>query len=220
MTGVAVAVSPKKVSTLLVVDRSSERSGAVSRAYRRIPFELAGDAARRHLRGPKSVSWRTVDDDEELARLLARTVAASDDPREIATVGVHGSRAVAAAMIEDVRRGNGYQCHPSWWSIVDLDGVPSGFVLPVVLTGCDREGLDEGTIYHIGVVPEQCGRDLGRLLLGRGTDALLHHGVWQISTDTAVENAPMIRLFEGQGWTRLPPVEMAGHPLPGLRDIP
>jgi ribosomal protein S18 acetylase RimI-like enzyme len=116
--------------------------------------------------------------------------------------------------------GQRYECQPQWWSIIDVDATPAGFVLPVIFTGCQRDGLDEGTIYHIGVVPEQRGHGLGDLLLGRGTDALLHHGVWQVSADTAVENVPMIRLFERQGWTRRPATEVGDHPFPGLPSVP
>jgi ribosomal protein S18 acetylase RimI-like enzyme len=85
-----------------------------------------------------------------------------------------------------------------------------------VTTSRARDGLDEGTIYHIGVLPERRGCGLGRLLLARGTDALLDHGVWMISADTAAENAAMIRLFEAQGWTRRPVIRVPAHPLPGL----
>ena len=83
-------------------------------------------------------------------------------------------------------------------------------MLPVVFTGCARDGLDEGTIYHIVVAPEHRGRGLGRLLLGRATDTLLAHGVWQISTDTAAENTPMIRAFTSAGHTRRAPVVIEG----------
>ncbi len=114
-------------------------------------------------------------------------------------------------MIEDALSGRVYQCEREWWSIVAVDDEVAGVVLPVVFTGCARDGLDEGTIYHIGVVAEQRGRGLGNLLLGRATDTLLAHGVWQISCDTAAENEVTIRLFERHGWTRRPEVEVARH---------
>jgi len=154
-----------------------------------------------------------------LIGLLTRSIEGSVDPREAAATLASGSRTVAAAMVQDARAGPGYQGQRNWWSIIDWDGVPSGLVLPVIFTGCARHGLDEGTIYHIGVVPERRGRGLGRLLLGRGTDVLLHHGVWRIMADTAAENAPMIHLFERQGWTRLPPVEVGSRPLPGIPTV-
>ena len=66
-------------------------------------------------------------------------------------------------------------------------------VLPVVFTGCARDGLDEGTITHIGVRPSARGRGYGRLLLRRATATLERHGVWRIYCDTAAGNAGMIR---------------------------
>jgi ribosomal protein S18 acetylase RimI-like enzyme len=165
---------------------------------------------------PGAVSWRRADDEDELVTLMARVLAASVDRRHEALVRDFGSRAVAVAMVEDALSGHTYQGDPTWWSVIDVDGVPSGFVLPVVFKGCDHDELDEGTIYHIGVVPEHRGHSLGHLLLGRATDFLLDRGVWQIAADTAAENAPMIHLFERQGWTRRPPTDSTGHPLPGL----
>ena len=133
------------------------------------------------------------------------------DPRDQAEVRRAGAPAVASRMIEDAQSGRVYRCERAWWWVVDVNGVAAGVVFPVVFTGRERGALDEGTLYHIGVVPEQRGRDLGHLLLGRATDTLLGHGVWQISCDTATENGPMIRLFERHKWTRRPAIEVAVH---------
>jgi GNAT superfamily N-acetyltransferase len=154
------------------------------------------------------VTWKQADDDEELVAVLARALETSLDPREEALVNEVGARAVAVLMIEDARSGVRYRALREWWNLVVLDGVTAGVVLPVVFTGCDREGLDEATLYHIAVVAEQRSRGLGKVLLGRATDTLLAHGVWRIYCDTAAENAPMIRLFEGQKWSRLSPIEV------------
>jgi ribosomal protein S18 acetylase RimI-like enzyme len=80
----------------------------------------------------------------------------------------------------------------------------AGFVLPVIYDGCSRDGLDEATIYHLGVAPAHRGSGIGRLLLRRATRTLVGHGVWRIYCDTAAVNEPMIRLFEQEGWARLP----------------
>ncbi len=177
---------------------------------RRVPFELAGDAAPRRLDAPEGVTFEAVDDEERLSDVLARALEASIDPRDIAAVRSVGAGALAAGMIEDARAGQLYRSEREWWSIVAFEGEPAGVVLPVVFRGCARGALDEGTIYHLAVLAGQRSRGLGRLLLGRATDTLLSHGVWRIFCDTAAENAPMIRLFEQQGWKRLQPVEVAG----------
>lgn len=195
--------------------RGTDHSRLSSSPFRRVRFELDGDAALRGLVPPDPVSWRRAEG-AELVGLLARALEASADPRDQMYVSAFGSLKAAAAMVEEASSGHLYESDESWWSVIEYESVPAGFVLPVVFTGCARGGRDEGTVYHIGVVPEQRGRGLGSLLLAHATDALLNHGVWQITADTAVENSAMIRLFEGQGWRRLSPVDAEEHPLPGL----
>jgi ribosomal protein S18 acetylase RimI-like enzyme len=185
----------------------------------RIPFVLAGNAPRRRRPDPPGISWRSADNDEELVGLVARALEVSVDRRDQAWVRAHGSEAVAVAMMKDARSGHGYEGDPQWWSIIERDGEAAGFVVPVVFTGAARDGRDEATIYHIGVVPEQRGQGLGALLLARGTDALLGHGVWRIIADTAAENRAMIGIFEEQEWVRGAPVPTEDHPLPGLTPL-
>jgi GNAT superfamily N-acetyltransferase len=77
----------------------------------------------------------------------------------------------------------------------------------VTFDGCERGGLDEATIYHMGVARAYRGRGLARLLLRKATQTLIDHGVWRIYCDTAAANAPMIHVFESEGWRRLPAAE-------------
>ena len=191
----------------------SPPAGVFPPTYLRVPFELAGTAAARALPDPPGVTWRGVDDCQ-LLDLLTRTLQVSIDPRDEAEVRRAGAPMAAARLIEDARSGGVYESESGWWWILEVDGAGAGFVLPVVFTGCARGAADEGTIYHLGVVPEQRGRGLGALLLGRATDTLLNHGVWQISCDTAAGNTPMIRLFEQQGWTRRPEIEVVARGRP------
>jgi ribosomal protein S18 acetylase RimI-like enzyme len=198
---------------MLTLDRQMTASGST---YLRIPFELLGNSAVTELSLPPETTIRVAEDDDELIGLMARAFEISLDPRDRQLVEHHGARAVAAAMVRDATDGTAYQCERVWWSLVDWAGAPAGFVLPVVFTGCARDDVDEGTIYHIGVLPEFRGRGLGRILLKNCSNTLLRHGVWQISSDTAAENRPMIRLFELQGWTRHAPITVKDHLLPGL----
>jgi GNAT superfamily N-acetyltransferase len=184
--------------------------------FARVPFELSGKAPPRLYDDPEGVTWSAAADDEVLTRLMVMALPESHDLRDVATIERHGAREAAEAMVADAVGGTTYSCDRQWWSLVFFDDTPAGFVLPVVFTGEARNGLDEGTIYHIGVVPEHRGKGLGALLVARGTDALLSHGVWQISADTAAENEPMIRIFEQQGWRRRPTIMVPLHPLPGL----
>jgi GNAT superfamily N-acetyltransferase len=172
-----------------------------------VPFDLAGDAAPRHLQDPSGIILRPADDDDEVVAVFARALGASVDPRDQLEVQRSGAHAVSEHMIKNARSGR-YGCERDWWWIADVGGTSAGVVLPVIFRGCARGDLDEGTIYHVGVALEHRGRGLGSLLLAKATDTLLAHGVWQISCDTAIENASMIDVFEQQGWTRRPPLEI------------
>jgi ribosomal protein S18 acetylase RimI-like enzyme len=55
------------------------------------------------------------------------------------------------------------------------------------------DGLDEATIYHLGVAPAHRGAGIGRLLLRRATRILVSHGIWQLCA-----------------YARIPVVELAG----------
>jgi GNAT superfamily N-acetyltransferase len=198
-----------------LMEPETEREAAIGqRTYLRLPFELDGDCAATLLSEPPGVSWITAEDDELLTSLLASNLELSIDPREKEWVRLWGSRVLAERMIEDAQAGKNYECERQWWSIVSWDGEAAGFAMPVVFTGCKRDGLDEGTIYHIGVVGEYRGRGLGHLLLARATKTLLDHGVWRIFADTAIENIPMIRVFERQNWIRRKPIAVSAqhHP--------
>lgn len=59
---------------------------------------------------------------------------------------------------------------------------------------------------------ERSGRGLARLLLRKATQILVDHGVLRIHCDTTAANAPMIHLFESEGWTHLPRREAADQP--------
>ena len=183
--------------------------------FARVPFELTGSAPRRPTRDPEGVTWKSAGGDE-LTELMEMAFSEPHDLRDAATVDRYGAKAVTSAMIADAVGGVTYSSDPRWWSVVVVGGTPAGFVLPVVFVGENRGGLDEGTIYHIGVIPEHRGKGLGALLLARGTNALLSHGVWQISADTGAENEPMIRIFVRQGWHRREQIMVPFHPLPGL----
>ena len=172
-----------------------------SPTYWKVPFERPGDRAQAAESDPPYVGWRRAGEVRELTQLVARVLSASVDAWDIAAVRALGAEGAAR---EVLREAPGFSHAPAWWQVVTVEGAAAGFVLPVIYDGCARDGLDEATIYHVGVDLEQRGRGLGRLLLRRATQTLLTHGVWQISCDTAANNAAMIHLFEGEGWKRLP----------------
>ncbi len=59
---------------------------------------------------------------------------------------------------------NSFQYQPWWWHIAtDAAKQPVGFVLPVMFMNSQQNGRDEGTIYHLGVLPEQRGSTIAMI---------------------------------------------------------
>jgi GNAT superfamily N-acetyltransferase len=160
---------------------------------------LPGDRSARHDTSAPLVEWHVAARVQELSQLIGAVLASSVDASDISAVDALGADGAAARVLSPP---TGYGYEPRWWQVLTFDGVSAGFVLPVIFDGCARDGLDEATIYHMGVAPEYRGRGLARLLLRRATNTMLDHGVWRMYCDTAAANAPMIHLFESEGWTR------------------
>src|SRR5438874_12799 len=170
-------------------------------AYWKVPFEWPGAARARDEPDPHGVAWLLAREGADLVPLAGAVLASSVGPEDQLAVKMLGADA-AAERILSLAPGFGYR--PEWWQVVAVDGKAAGFVLPVIYEGCARDGLDEATIYHMGVAPGHRGAGLGRLLLRKATRILVDHGVWRIYCDTPADNAPMIHLFEAEGWQRLP----------------
>jgi ribosomal protein S18 acetylase RimI-like enzyme len=174
--------------------------------YWKIPFEWRPGQADMTDDEPDGVSWTAMEDDERTVTVVAAVVASSPDASDVAAVAALGARDAAHQLLE-APPAWGMSNRREWWSLLSVDGEPAGFVLPVTYDQSARDGLDEGTIFHLGVAPDHRGRGLGRLLLRRATRTLKAHGVWRIYCDTAVDNAAMIRLFTSERWTPLAPHE-------------
>jgi ribosomal protein S18 acetylase RimI-like enzyme len=144
--------------------------------------------------------------------LVASVLAHSPGPEDQHAVGVLGAEQAAK---QTLALAPGFSPPPEQWHVLAVDGKLAGFVLPAIYDGCLKNGLDEATIYHIGVAPANRGAGIGRLLLRKVTRSLVQHGVWRIFCDTPTNNAPMIHLFEQEGWTRLPERERTVAAVPG-----
>ena len=91
----------------------------------------------------------------------------------------------------------------AWWQLAyDADVELVGFVLPVIFPDCAKNGLEEGTVYYIGVLPEKWGEGYAYDLLCQCTHLLQEIGVWRIYCDTDVYNAPMIATFQKAGYVQ------------------
>lgn len=150
------------------------------------------------------MTWERAADVPEVRELVGAVLATSVDAWDIAAVETFGPDGAADRILSP---RDGFSHRPAWWQVIRYDRTPAGFVLPVIFDDCARDGLDEATIYHMGVAPAHRGRKLARLLLRKATLTLLDHGVWRIYCDTAAANGAMIHVFESEGWRRLPATE-------------
>jgi ribosomal protein S18 acetylase RimI-like enzyme len=174
--------------------------------YWKVPFEWGRGQVLADEDEPDGVSWVGAEDDERLLAVVARVLAASPDASDAAAVAGAGALQAARRLLDAPPRW-GVSRQPGWWTLLTLGGEVAAFVLPVTYDTWARHGLDEGTIFHMGVLPEHRGRGLGRALLRRATRTLVVHGVGRISCDTAADNDPMIHLFASEGWHRREPHE-------------
>ena len=131
---------------------------------------------------------------------MADVLASSPGPEDRYAVEVLGAEEAARRTLG---LAPGFSYLPERWQVLSVRSEPAGFALPVIYDGCSRDGLDEATVYHMGVAPTHRGMGIGRLLLRLAARLLVGHGVWRIYCDTPSNNEPMIHLFESEGWTRL-----------------
>jgi GNAT superfamily N-acetyltransferase len=173
---------------------------ATASTYWKVPFEWTqGEPPD----DSPPAGWQWFDDATVGApvELVAAVLAASPGPEDRLAVERLGARGAAERILA---LAPGFSYLDGRWHVLTVGGDQAGFILPVVYDGCERDGLAESTVYHLGTAPAFRGRGIGRMLLRRATRVLVEHGVWRIFCDTPETNAPMIHLFEVEGWTRLP----------------
>ncbi|WP_017318493.1 GNAT family N-acetyltransferase [Mastigocladopsis repens] len=136
---------------------------------------------------------------EVLVSAVAQVMESSIDASDQKQVMERGSRQVAEQFLAESKDGFSYQ--NEWWQIgVTSDNKAVGFVFPVIYQGCAKDGLEEATIYYIGVLPEYRGQGFATDLLLKGTRVLQDVGVWKVLCDTDVNNIPMISTFKRVGY--------------------
>jgi GNAT superfamily N-acetyltransferase len=179
-------------------------------SYWKVPFEWTENTAPSEDTLQDDAFWLSGSTAPQPVELVADVLANSPGPEDRHAVEKLGAEDAARRILA---LAPGFRYLPDRWHVLMVGERAVGFVLPVVYEGCSRKGLDEATIYHMGVAPAHRGAGIGRLLLRRATRELVSHGVWRIFCDTPATNEPMIHLFEQEGWTRLPPYE---RPIPPL----
>ena len=131
--------------------------------------------------------------------LVEVAMANSLDRHDQKSVAEYGAAAVAKRFLADVDDYFGYQM--AWWQFAANEKQELvGFLLPVIYPGEQRSGLEEATLYYIGVLPEHRGHGYGYDLLCQATRTMQQAGVWRIYCDTDIENIPMIKAFQRAGY--------------------
>ena len=176
----------------------------MSEGYEKIPF--AWDEPQPRCGVPTRLQFVSIATYgmDRLTPLVARCLATSYDRGDQHLTQLHGVSRPAEAFLADAI--NGFQYQPAWWHVAtDAADQPVGFILPVLFKNSQQNGRDEGTIYHMGVLPEQRGQHYSHDLLCFATALLQTIGVWRIFCDTDVQNAPMIQTFRTVGYVQAGP---------------
>ena len=157
--------------------------------YRRVPYRWPAERELERMVG--DAEWRPFDLHNDLP-LVGAALADSPNAWDAAAVSRYGAAGAAARLVASVEAHR-----PHEWEVFSRHGADIGFVLPVVFaTG------GNGTLWHIGVLSAARGHGLGRTLLRRATATLVAAAVTAVVCDVDVVNAPMIHLFESEGWDR------------------
>ena len=139
---------------------------------------------------------------------MGQVMASSPDASDADAVQRMGPRGAALDLLAAAHPY--FEFVANWWQRADDEhGAPVGFVLPVVFADAahTREGLREGTIFYMGVLPSQRAKGHGHALLAQATRILGAVGVWRTFCDTAANNAPMITAFRAAGYLEREPWE-------------
>jgi ribosomal protein S18 acetylase RimI-like enzyme len=170
--------------------------------YRKVPFEWVTGQMLFERPQIFGSSWIESDADQRFVDVVARSLAVSQDASDKSSVESMGAVIAARTLLDSAPK---WKCSraPDWWRLLCCEDEPVGFVLPVTYDVSPGVGQLEGTIFHTGVIPEYRGRGFGRLLLREAVRILVGSGAQRIFCDTDETNAPMIHLFESEGWRRL-----------------
>ena len=171
--------------------------------YSKIPFEWTEALTLSEEIECHDMSWTSAEKDEGFLEVVAASLAVSLDTLDRARVASWGAIETARHLLASVPE---WRCSrdSDWWKMLNYRGEAVGFVLPVTYDDVVRGGRRLGTIFHIGVLPAFRGHGYGRILLREATRTLMDSGAYRIFCDTDIANAPMIHLFQSEGWTQLP----------------
>ena len=144
--------------------------------------------------------------DDWLRPAIAAVMATSADESDKHTVARVGAEAAAQELYDPLVQH--FERPLSWWRLArDGSDNPVGFVLPVLFEEARfwKEGLPQGTILYMGVLPEFRGYGYGLELVHEATRLFVAANCWRILCDTGTDNAPMVRTFRKAGYMERKP---------------
>ena len=153
------------------------------------------------VRLPSRLTFRSVrpEDLAAFASAIERVLEGSLDTCDKARLLRSPGREVARWYMQPDSKIFAYDS--AWWQLAyAADQSIVGFTQPVVYKGCAKDGLEEGTIHYIGVLPEHRGHGYIVDLLSAATRTMQDVGVWRIYCDTDTNNSPMIDAFRRVGY--------------------
>ena len=134
-----------------------------------------------------------------LIKAVSQVMAHSKDRSDQKAVALHGAQNAANRFISQA--GDYFHYELSWWQLAyNQQNELVGFVLPVTFPNCQKDGLEEATIYYVGVLPQHRGHGYAYDLLCQCTHIMQKVGIWRIYCDTDVHNTPMIETFKRAGY--------------------
>ena len=167
--------------------------------FRKVPF--VWEEPKPLIEVPSRLTFEPVQarHDNQLISVVTSVMASSLDASDRKRGSEDDPHTAAEVFLDSAREDFSYQ--NEWWQFgINENGDIIGFVLPVTFNGGAKEGLEEGTLYYLGVLPEHRGFGFATDLLAQGTRTLQEIGVWRVFCDTAVANVPMISAFKQVGY--------------------
>jgi ribosomal protein S18 acetylase RimI-like enzyme len=153
-----------------------------------------------------SLVFRPLPDvgEDEFVNAIAATYEGTRDSWITRSIDQRGRLGAAQADFLDYQ---GMEHLREWWELAYAgDGALAGVVMAA-------RNPSSAVIAYVGVVPEQRGRGLARLLVERGTERLLDSGATEIRGDCDRDNIGMVKAFERAGYQQFARRRTYHHPL-------
>jgi ribosomal protein S18 acetylase RimI-like enzyme len=156
-------------------------------------WTYSGGGASRDEPSVHSLAFRTVSEvgEDAFVEAIAATYDGTLDSWISRSIEERGTLGAAKADFLDYQ---GLEHQPQWWELAyTADGGLAGVSMAA-------KNPSTAVIAYVGVVPEQRGRGLARVLVDRGTERLLEGGAGEIRGDCDQDNVGMVKAFERAGF--------------------